>query len=87
MNTSLRGEPAAHWNLILPQIICYIVVLKVLKLKIERSLVYLMLNFALSLLAFSCITRSSFPAAVLRAGCNKKRAYHEIQGHSRTALS
>ena len=31
MKSGLRGDPDAHWNLILPQIICYIVVLKVLK--------------------------------------------------------
>ena len=45
----LRREPVTHWNLILPQIICYIVVLKVLKLPIESSPAYLILNFALSL--------------------------------------
>ena len=33
----LRGEPVTHWNLILPQIICYIVVLKVLKLRRASS--------------------------------------------------
>ena len=49
VNSSLRREPDTHWNLILPQIICYIVVLKVLKLPIESSPAYLILNFALSL--------------------------------------
>ena len=50
MKSGLRGDPDAHWNLILPQIICYIVVLKVLKLSMESSPAYLILNFALSLL-------------------------------------
>ena len=49
MKSGLRGDPDAHWNLILPQIICYIVVLKVLKLPIESSPAYLILNSALSL--------------------------------------
>ena len=49
VNTGLRGEPDTHWNLILPQIICYIVVLKVLKLPMESSPAYLIVNCALSL--------------------------------------
>ena len=36
-----RRDADTHWNLILPQIICIIVVLKVLKLSRECSLEYL----------------------------------------------
>ena len=45
----LRREPVTHWNLILPQIICYIVVLKVLKLKRMSSADVLWIDQALSL--------------------------------------
>ena len=48
VRSGLLREPVTHWNLILPQIICYIVVLKVLKLQIEWSLAYLFFNLALS---------------------------------------
>ena len=48
VRSGLRREPVTHWNLILPQIICYIVVLKVLKLQIEWSLAYPFFNLALS---------------------------------------
>ena len=37
----LRGDADTHWNSILPQIICIIVVLKVLKLRRKCSLEYL----------------------------------------------
>ena len=48
VNTGLRGEPDTHWNLILPQIICYIVVLKVLKLRRARSAAVISADQALS---------------------------------------
>ena len=48
VRSGLLREPVTHWNLILPQIICYIVVLKVLKLQIEWSLAYPFFNLALS---------------------------------------
>ena len=48
VRSGLLREPVTHWNLILPQIICYIVVLKVLKLQIEWSIAYLFFNLALS---------------------------------------
>ena len=41
VKSDLRRDADAHWNLILPQIICIIVVLKVLKLMNACSLVYL----------------------------------------------
>ena len=44
VKSDLRRDADAHWNLILPQIICIIVVLKVLKLQKESTLEYLYLN-------------------------------------------
>ena len=41
VKSDLRRDADTHWNLILPQIICIIVVLKVLKLPREWSLEYL----------------------------------------------
>ena len=41
MKSDLQRDADTHWNLILPQIICIIVVLKVLKLPREWSLEYL----------------------------------------------
>ena len=41
VKSDLRRDADTHWNLILPQIICIIVVLKVLKLPRECSLEYL----------------------------------------------
>ena len=65
MKSGLRGDPDAHWNLILPQIICYIVVLKVLKLPIECSPNYLCLTAALSLLWTERTTRRTFLSGFL----------------------
>ena len=41
VRSDLRRDADTHWNLILPQIICIIVVLKVLKLPRECSLEHL----------------------------------------------
>ena len=64
MKSDLRGDAVTHWNLILPQIICIIVVLKVLKLRTECSLVYLSLTHDIFYLLTATAGRSFLPVSV-----------------------
>ena len=77
VKSDLRRVTDTHWNLILPQIICYIVVLKVLKLPIESSPAYLILNSAL-FLALARICRLLLEsAASLMAHVSVTRLHEE----------
>ena len=58
VKSDLRRDADTHWNLILPQIICIIVVLKVLKLRRECSLEYLYLTQIIFYLLTAATMRS-----------------------------
>ena len=61
VKSDLRRDADTHWNFILPQIICIIVVLKVLKLLSWCSLEYLYLTQIIFYLLRAAAMRSNLP--------------------------
>ena len=76
VKSDLRRDADTHWNLILPQIICIIVVLKVLKLLRECSLEYLYPTQIIFYLLRATSMRYKLPAWQIYAR-NDTREGHE----------
>ena len=76
VKSDLRRDADTHWNLILPQIICIIVVLKVLKLPRECSLEYLYLTQIIFYLLTAAAMRYKLPAWQIYSR-NETREGHE----------
>ena len=76
MKSDLRRDADTYWNLILPQIICIIVVLKVLKLPRECSLEYLYLSQIIFYLLRATAMRYNLPAWQISSH-NETREDHE----------
>ena len=76
MRSDLRRDADTHWDLILPQIICIIVVLKVLKLPRECSLEYLYPIQIIFYLLTATAMRYKLPAWQI-CSLNETREGHE----------
>ena len=76
VKSDLRRDADTHWNFILPQIICIIVVLKVLKLQRECSLEYLYPTQIIFYLLRATAMRYKLPAWQIYSG-NETREGHE----------
>ena len=76
VKSDLRRDADAHWNLILPQIICIIVVLKVLKLPRKCSLEDLYPTQIIFYLLRAAVMRYNLPAWQI-SSLNETREGHE----------